>query len=243
MFLLAAKQASDDDTFILLRIQRDARLPTSAASDETRQKGIEASGNKGPWAGELDAWVRDQVSLHALECTVLGTFIVGADRKYRYAEDIDNYYSVHELMVWKPDSKTLGLIVNHRHRTNDILSDQPPQKIGFTRFAAAEPETAVNAEFCLNATDMLKRRTVYLGMSRSGKSNGLKIVSKAIYRLRQNDPTEHRVGQLIFDLNGEYAQDNPQDGKALRVRVRAPASPMRAHRTSRWPHETTRRTK
>lgn len=213
MFLLAAKQA-DDGNVVLLRVQREARLPTSAASDEIRQKGIESSGNAMPWAQKLDEWVRDQVSLHALECTVLGTFVIEDDEKPRYAEDIHNYYAVNELMVWKPDAATLGLIVNHRHRTNDILSDHPSNSIGVTRFAAAEPATTTKAEFRLNATDMLKRRTVYLGMSRSGKSNGLKIVAEAIYRLRERHPT-HRVGQLIFDLNGEYAQDNPQDGKAL----------------------------
>lgn len=52
-------------------------------------------------------------------------------------------------------------------------------------------------------------------MSRSGKSNGMKIVAEAIYRLREQDHSRFRVGQLIFDLSGEYAQDNPQDGKAL----------------------------
>lgn len=213
MFLLAAKE-NGDESFILLRVQREARLPTSAASDETRQKGIERSGNRAPWAGELDEWVRDQISLHALECTVLGTFIAQDDGGYRYAEDIDNYYSVHELMAWKPDADTLALIVNHRHRGNDVLSGHPSRPIGVTRFAAAEPETAVKADFRLNVTDMLKRRTVYLGMSRSGKSNGLKVVAESVYRLRKSVPT-HRVGQLIFDLNGEYAQDNPQDGKGL----------------------------
>ena len=212
MFLLAAKKTGDE-TFILLRVQREARLPTSPASDETRQKAIESSGNKGPWAGELDEWVRDQISLHALECSVLGTFLPDGEG-YRYAEDIDNYYSVFDLMVWKPDAATLDRIVNHSHRSNDIMADHPANKIGRTRFAAAEPEVAVRADFRLNATDMLKRRTVYLGMSRSGKSNGVKIVATAVYRLRDNNP-DHRVGQLIFDLNGEYAQDNPQDGKGL----------------------------
>lgn len=213
MFMLAAKKTGDE-TFILLRVQREARLPTSTASDETRQKAIESSGNRGPWAGELDEWVRDQISLHALECTVLGTFLLDDSGKYRYAEDIDNYYSVYDLMVWKPDAATLDRIVNHSHRSNDILTDHPANKIGRTRFAAAEPQTAVAADFRLNATDMLKRRTVYLGMSRSGKSNGVKIVAESVYRLRENNP-DHRVGQLIFDLNGEYAQDNPQDGKGL----------------------------
>ena len=213
MFLLAAKQTGDE-SFLLLRILKEARLPNAAANDETRQRAIESSANEEAWDGKLDEWMRDQLSLHAIECSVLGTFIQQQDG-YRYAEDIENYYAVHELMAWKPDSHTLSLVVNHRHRTNDIPIDQPLTKIGTTRFAAAERESATKADFRLDPTDVLKRRTVYLGMSRSGKSNGMKIVAEAIYRLRTQDPSKCRIGQLIFDLSGEYAQDNPQDGKAL----------------------------
>ena len=213
MFLMAAKE-SGDETFILLRVQKEARLPNAAANDDMRQQGIEASGNKGAWADKLDEWIREKVSLHAVECSVLGTFIDVEGGNYRYAEDIENYYAVHELMAWKPDAQTLSLIANHQHRTNDIPILVERRKIGRTRFAAAERPSATTSDFGLNPTDILKRRTVYLGMSRSGKSNGLKIVAESIFRLREQNP-EYRVGQLIFDLSGEYAQDNPQDGKGL----------------------------
>ncbi len=211
-FLLAAKP-DGDESFILLRIQKEARLPAAAANDQTRQESIEDSGNQGPWADRLPDWMRDKMSLHGLECSVLGTFI-WEDSKYRYAEDIDNYYSVNQLMVWKPDATALDLIVNHQHRTNDIPIAKKATKIGRTRFAAAEPEHGTKVDFKINPTDIMKRRTVYFGMSRSGKSNGLKVVAESIYRLRQ-DNLEHRIGQIIFDLSGEYAQDNYQDGKGL----------------------------
>ena len=213
MFLLAAKPEGDE-SFILLRVLREARLPNAVENEQTRQKGIEDSGNDVPWADKLPEWMRDRVSLHAVECRVLGTFIASDSGDYEFAEDVDNYYAVHELMVWKPDAETLDLIVNHRHRTNGILDDLNPEKIGRTRFAAAERDSAVKADFKLNPTDVMKRRTASFGMSRSGKSNGLKVVAKNVYRLRYANP-QYRVGQLIFDLNGEYAQDNPQDGKGL----------------------------
>lgn len=123
MFLLAAKQVGDE-TFLLLRIKQEARLPNAAANDETRQRAIESSANEEPWGEKLDDWMRDQLSLHAVECSVLGSFIQEESGAYRYAEDISNYYAVHELMAWKPDARTLSLIVNHRHRTNDIPIDQ-----------------------------------------------------------------------------------------------------------------------
>ena len=104
--------------------------------------------------------------------------------------------------------------MNHQHRTNDIPISNRATKVGRTRFAAAEPEHAIKVDFRINPTDIMKRRTAYFGMSRSGKSNGLKIVAESIYRLRGDNP-EHRIGQIIFDLSGEYAQDNYQDGKGL----------------------------
>ena len=134
------------------------------------------------------------MSLHGLECAVLGTFIPRDDGAYRYAEDIANYYAVNELMVWKPDAESLDLIVNHQHRTNDIPIARKAAKIGRTRFAAAEPDDATVADFKINPTDIMKRRTAYFGMSRSGKSNGLKIVAENIYRIRE-DNAAHRIGQ------------------------------------------------
>ena len=212
-FLLAAKEEGDG-SFILLRVRDDALLPNAQQNDQTRQQGLDSSGGDKPWAGELDPWMRDRLSLHGIECSVLGTFLNDGDHP-RFAEDIANYYAVHELMVWKPDASVLDVIVNHQHRANDIPISRNPRAIGRTRFAAAELPNALKSEFRLNPTDIMKRRTVYFGMSRSGKSNGLKVMAESVYRLRHETQDACRVGQLIFDLNGEYAQDNPQDGKGL----------------------------
>lgn len=212
-FLIAAKEKGDDG-FILLRILKETRLPNAADNDQIRQQGVESTANETPWAGALDTWIRDQVALHGIECRILGTFSKdNNDEKCKYAEDTDNYYSVPELMVWKPDATTLDMIVNYRHRDNDIPIEAH-RKVGRTRFAAAEKDTAIKADILLDPTDLLKRRTVYLGMSRSGKSNAMKITAQEIYRLRQDNP-QSRIGQLIFDPNGEYAQDNLQDGAGL----------------------------
>ena len=211
-FLLAAKKEGDQK-FILLRILGEARLPNTEANNQIRQQGIEDTGNEDPWSKPLDPWTRDRLSLHGLECRVLGTFTV-KNGKYGYAEDTDNYYSVHELMVWKPDETILEVIVNYKHRSNQITMESKPSAIGHTRFAASESPNAIRAKVLLNPTDLLRRRTVYLGMSRSGKSNAMKITAERIYKLRQEDKN-NRVGQLIFDPNGEYAQNNPQDGLGL----------------------------
>ena len=210
-FLIAAQEA-EDNTFILLRILKEARLPNANAGDQTRQQAVESTANEGPWPDALDPWMQKQLSLHAIECRLLGTFIDEGGGQYRYAEDTDNFFSVNKLMVWKPCALTLSLIVNHRHRRNAQTGKRT--KIGRTRFSAAERNTAIHTNVLLDPYDLLQRRTVYLGMSRSGKSNAMKITAQAIYRLREQD-SDTRIGQLIFDPNGEYAHDNPQDGAGL----------------------------
>lgn len=211
-FLVAAKPEGDEG-FVLLRILKEARLPNAVANDQTRQQAIEKTGNEGPWPEALDTWMANQVSLHGIECRILGTFIDHGDAGLRFAEDTANYFAVTSLMVWKPGFKTLQNIVGYRHRKNEAMSSERKQ-VGRTRFSAAESVSEVQVPFLIDPTDFLRRRTVYLGMSRSGKSNAMKITAEAIYRLRNGDPGV-RIGQLIFDPNGEYAQDNPQDGPGL----------------------------
>ena len=76
------------------------------------------------------------------------------------------------------------------------------------------------------------------GKTRLGKSNVVKLLAQAIIDATESDKT---VGQLIFDINGEYANDNPQDGSrsirsananvcdvyALTKRPDTPSKPLR----------------
>ena len=51
-------------------------------------------------------------------------------------------------------------------------------------------------------------------MTRTGKSNTTKIIAKSVYELRYPKSTDDnplRIGQIIFDPNGEYANENAQD--------------------------------
>ena len=50
-------------------------------------------------------------------------------------------------------------------------------------------------------------------MSRTGKSNTTKVIASSVFKIREQDPSIGRVGQLVFDVNGEYANENTQDGQ------------------------------
>ena len=48
----------------------------------------------------------------------------------------------------------------------------------------------------------------HFGKTRLGKSNVVKLIAQSLIETTKN---KDNVGQLIFDINGEYANDNPQD--------------------------------
>jgi hypothetical protein len=54
-------------------------------------------------------------------------------------------------------------------------------------------------------------KTALFGMTRTGKSNTTKVMLKSIFALRWHSEHVRRVGQVVFDPNGEYANENTQD--------------------------------
>jgi hypothetical protein len=59
-------------------------------------------------------------------------------------------------------------------------------------------------------TGSVCRSTALFGMTRTGKSNTTKIVLKTIFELRWQ-PAALRIGHVIFDPNGECANEHAQD--------------------------------
>ena len=226
MFLIAGPTpVGENATFILLRVAGAKRLANQANTDDARLTAARESIGGEIWSEKLAVWVADEIALGGVEARVLGTLTWSIREKLRFAEDIANYYSARSAYVWKPTGPLLEIIVNLAHRGNSldlselgISADMGVRfRIAKTRFAAAdrqEDSGGVHVPVRIDPTDLLKRRTAFFGMSRSGKSNAMKITAQAVYLLRKEYP-DFRVGQLIFDPNGEYAQDNPQDGRGL----------------------------
>lgn len=226
MFLLAGPVPSGNTaTLVLMRVAGATRLANHVTTDDARLTAVRESIGQEIWSEKLTTWVRDEVALGGVEARILGTLTWESSGKIRFAEDISNYYSARGSYAWKPKGSLLERIVNLTHRGNSLelaplgisQEDGVRVPIARTRFAAADRQdesSDVQVPVRIDPTDLLKRRTAFFGMSRSGKSNAMKITSQAVYLLRKDYP-EFKVGQLIFDPNGEYAQDNPQDGKGL----------------------------
>ena len=226
MFLIAGPiPTAEEGDFVLMRVAGAKRLSNQATTDEARLTAARESIGRELWSEGLATWVKDEVALGGVEARILGTLAWSRGGVLRFAEDIANYYSAQGAHVWKPSGSLLESIVNLAHRGNSLdLSELGVTSaaatrvpIATTRFAAADQQGGDGGEQVpvrIDPTDLLKRRTAFFGMSRSGKSNAMKITAQAVYLLRRDFP-DFRVGQLIFDPNGEYAQDNPQDGRGL----------------------------
>ena len=225
VFLISGSPpAGREASFVLMRLIGAKRLANHTATDEARLTAVQENIGQDLWSDKVAKWIANDIALGGVEAEVLGTLTWDEDGNLRFAEDIANYYSARGAYVWKPTDSLLESIVNLAHRGNSLdlsglgISGKTDLQVHIakTRFAAAEEpeETNVRVPVRIDPTDMLKRRTAFFGMSRSGKSNAMKIIAQAVYLLRKKHP-KFRIGQLIFDPNGEYAQDNPQDGLGL----------------------------
>jgi len=218
----------EDTNLILLRVIGQSRLPNAAETDNNRFLA-------GQRVAQLDdVWDADgrtdQFTLHQLRhagvlCRIVGTFRIrqgtAGEWKVVFGADISNFYSGRGLKVYKPVGKALYRIVNF---TKPGLDDSHPLAgkrvtIGRVRYASSEVQVDSNrdnVEVNLDPTDLIARRTALFGMSRTGKSNTTKMIAASVFQIRETSSDVGKVGQLIFDVNGEYANENTQDGDCLK---------------------------
>lgn len=236
-FLLASRIApearvdasSEDTSLILLRVLDKAPLPNATDTDRMRyEAGLRVSDSPSGenWDDEtaLDRYTANFLRFAGVKCRIVGTFMMRSnplgDWDIVFGADLANIYSGRGMKVYKPDGEALRMIANYvRPRGKDAhpLAGQRI-RIGRVRYAASEREgdTTDQVEVKLDPTDLIARRTALFGMSRTGKSNTVKVIASSVFRLRADNSEAGRVGQLILDANGEYANENPIDKGALR---------------------------
>ncbi len=239
-FLLAFyDNEQDQPEAVLLRALRPTKLPTDQdviqSMIEYYKDNLRVSGA----SSQLDEYTRYEFSFSGLECRVLGTFYEDSRGALVFGADLENFYSAHNYSVYKPHGAILERIVNFRD--GDTIPGQVSDvRIGEIRYSSSrrfqEQETE-HVPFYVSPADFLGKRTALFGMTRTGKSNTVKKVIQAtveisataplalaqnganadLFNRNPSDPyTENSrpkfpVGQMIFDINGEYANANLQD--------------------------------
>lgn len=189
--------------FTLLRVIEAAPTPLS---QETAQTYFELQKKSMP---ELDVFTQSELQWGALNTAVLGMFYVkpGDANSIEFSGDMNNFVSAHNYRVYAPTEELLDLIVN------SLIPKESRFKIGDLRLTESRLrlQNAVdqnNIPVLVSTKDFLGTRTALFGKTRLGKSNVVKLIVASILESTQK---EGNVGQLIFDINGEYANDNPQD--------------------------------
>ena len=188
--------------FTLLRVLESAAHPLSR---ETQQTYFELQKKSMP---ELDIFTQGELQWGALNTGVLGMFYPNPEvpNTIEFSGDLNNFVSAHKYKVYSPGDELLHLIVN------SMVPDVNRFEIGRLRLTECRLKTPGNplpmVPIYVSTKDFMGARTAMFGKTRLGKSNIVKLIAQSLIETTEED---RGVGQLIFDINGEYANDNPQD--------------------------------
>ena len=214
----------EDSSIILLRVMDAAPLP---GSDEAERIRVESAQRV---SGEVDRHWDDSIamgpqthhylSFAGVKCRVIGTFFLDFDPQdtsrliTRFGSDLSNYYPNQGLTAYKPNEEALKEMVNYQDSDRrEELRNHSRVPIGEVRYASTNRsfQGISDVEVSISPADLLGQKTALFGMTRTGKSNTTKIIAKSVFDLRFNEAEPLRIGQIIFDPNGEYANENVQD--------------------------------
>ncbi len=224
---------------LLLRAIGPSALPTDrdvvSSMVEYYKDNLETAGP----GQKLDEFTRWEFSFSGLECRVLGTFYkYGGGDEIEFGADVENFYAANNYKVYKATADVLRFIVNQR-AGDEIAGNENEFELGTVRYSSSrrfERENEAKVPVYINPKDFLGKRTALFGMTRTGKSNTVKIIIQASTEISAKAPKvltstpadenalaevlepfteagapKYPVGQLIFDINGEYANPNMQD--------------------------------
>jgi len=188
--------------FTLLRVLESAPTPLSK---EVQQTYFELQKKSMP---ELDVFTQSELQWGALNTGILGMFYAHPEQTnaIEFSGDLNNFVSAHKYRVYSPNDDLLNLIINC------MVAQENRFSIGSLRLTECrlplpnKPQPKVRVH--VSTKDFMGARTAMFGKTRLGKSNVVKLIAQSLI---ETTKTSRNVGQIIFDINGEYANDNPQD--------------------------------
>ncbi|GAA5530997.1 ATPase [Herpetosiphon gulosus] len=220
---------------LLLRVLHPTKLPTDSDVISSMVEYYKDNLKTGGRDTQLDTFTRYEFSFSGVECRILGTFYCDPSGKIQFGADVENFYSAHNYSVIKPNTAILEAIVNFREGDH-IPGNATDVEIGKVRYSSSRrfQDHLETVPVFVSPQDFLGKRTALFGMTRTGKSNTVKKVIQATVLMstkageslpsQSSDSAEENlksftdanmpkypVGQIIFDINGEYANANIQD--------------------------------
>lgn len=241
-FLLATTMRKDqvpelaEQEVILLRVEGPSALPQEAEllqvrADAMRQMVEEHGRDFAASEKEIvDVFTRNEIQFAAIKAKILGTFYEveeGGKAYLAFGSDTDNIISGTKYKVYKPYGESLSYIVNqHILRApaagQDAMGSRENYvRIGTVRYSSTKRKRGgdtvikpTNVPVLVNIDDFIANKSAVFGMTRQGKSNTMKTIATAVCKYAAE--TDQKIGQVLFDPAGEYANFNEQDKTALK---------------------------
>lgn len=213
------------DNFLLLKVKDTAPVPLSKENEQLMfewYKKITPS---------LDLMTNNDLQWTSFKCSILGQFYPSTDKpnpfeqekylienQFEFSSDLNFVLSPIRYTVYKPTKLIFDIIINNQFNSlrNDsnlfAMGNSRPTESRLIKAFEKDDEYIDNKKtqdivlFKVDASDFVGRRTAVFGKTRLGKSNSVKILIDNISNIYKN-----KVGQLIFDINGEYANKNKND--------------------------------
>jgi len=161
----------------------------------------------------LDApWDRDEDNWGVIDCDVLGSYSPPEPNTHRplFSAGLSLSFPAACHHLYAPSNEIMEML------TNGTVNPINQIELGLLRNSEDRMYQEAAQPTRISMADIKGKRTAMFGKTRLGKSNVVKLVVQGML-----DVTAHRpdVGQIIFDVNGEYANANPQDGDTALAHV------------------------
>lgn len=185
---------------ILARISETATTPVAADIQSTIFQIHK-------FQAKIDPLTNAELQWGALKAGILGTYYDEKDGVIAFGNDIDSFLSPHFYEVYVPTDEHLETLIN------SFVDHADPIEIGRLRYTETETVgMGRTVEVRISPADFVANRTALFGKTRMGKSNTIKVILETMLA------TQKGIGQVVFDLSGEYTYPDPQTEASLFLR-------------------------
>lgn len=193
-FLMMVREDDESpSSFILLRVRDDAEVPLNSQMLQTTFE----IGKKSPL--NLDIWSANVLQWGALDCDVLGTIYHKGSGHMEFAGDTVGHLAPFRYVIFAPDSVMLNLIINGSANSQNAF------RLGYYRPTECEGDSRNDSgqiSVYANLEDIVGYRTAVFSKTRGGKTTLVMRIAGAVAAMHG---TEKQAGQVIYDMQGEYA--------------------------------------
>lgn len=201
-FLIAVPEGDFEESVVLLSVTGTQDLESMRGVQHLKEELAKTD-------RKVDPDTTAVLQLIGYSCDIVGSFYM-SDGKVKFGADVDQILSSTAYKVYRPRGKSLGRIASYSRNSTD---EDATLDVGVVRYTETQRSPDSEARVSIDVRDFIGKKTALLGMSRSGKSNTIKVICQQVFKYSLS--RKKRIGQVIFDPQGEYANVNVQDGGAL----------------------------